>query len=78
MLQRDKFFTAKCKVLYNEYGEVIDGIINEINNEEESERISEETAFAYAKKMIAKESKRKALIRFKEKLAKYAGYAERQ
>lgn len=68
----DKILQAKCRNLLKEYTDVFDYVVRDIIREIESERISGDSPFEYAKKVIRKESIKEGLTLFQQRINKYA------
>lgn len=69
---KNPILQAKCRLLLKEFQDVFDTIKTEIKAELESERINENEAFGYAKKMIRKEAILEGLIAFERKINDHA------
>jgi hypothetical protein len=66
------FLRGKCKQMMLEYSDVLDEIEKEVQEDIDRERISGESSFEYAKKVIKKEGIKEGLSLFKSKINKYA------
>lgn len=64
---------AKCKHLYEEYSDVLGYIVGEIENEQNSIRVNEDTAFLTAKHHIRAQGLKDGAREVIRKINHYAG-----
>jgi len=70
----DKLLQSKCRNLLKEYSDVIEHAEKEAVKRIDSERISGNTAFEYAKKSIRNEALKEGILLLRREISKYAEY----
>lgn len=68
----DPAIRGRCRNLLKEHDDLLNQISREVCEALDSERVSEETAFLYAKKIIRREAIREGITMFLSKINKYA------